>query len=1009
MPQTVYCAGCKRNYRVNAGPVEKVVRCPQGHPLTVPAASAPPTEPQVVVRKLDPEQAPRSSAGKALVLVCFGLFGLLLVLGVGGVVAVVLITTPVNGPTGTGYAAADTKSEARPPTNPGPGTDPRPIPTQPEKRESSREGGNPVPPPSTGPKPVTASVPDPKPPEPPPALAGGLRSLDRLDRTKLDNFVPEEVKSRVDPPPPTVLDGHTNHVRCVAFTDDGQFVVSVSGDLWREEGRKPDNSIRVWDARTGKQLHALKGFKEALDSLCVSPGGRYASFTYSGYWDGDKYIRSKDNNIHLLDIQTKKVLERKFEGLESSVFSTAISPDRRRVAAGDAASNLRLWDTATRGTVAKGEVRILRGFVRGVAATKFSPDGTRLIVVVADHTARVHDVETGRQLGGPLVSHQDIIWSLDVHQSKGGALLAITGGGSRQKEDDTGFEDGAKDYAIRLWNLDDRQKPRQFEGHTSDVTALAFCPDGRHFVSGAKDEKVLLWDVSTDRPVRTLGEHKGAVWSVAVSPDGRTCVSGGTDDKVRFWHLPTAHDLTDALAKSTAADFKRVVEKDMDVIGVDALTIFPKLVQTLSHSDAGFRDTARQVITQLASRTEKGDLPFEKCALPDVLKVLEGNNPVAWKVLAIRDVRSFGDDAKKAVPVLVKMDPENPELAAAIAETLGKLGERSPEVFNRLHGWLEHKESGVRLNALVALKALGPDALKLDLVLERAQKETSRQVQAMLLQTCQEMVRGAKPDDLPTLRKGLASNQSAICLSCTEVIGSFGAGGGAAVPDLLALLPRTEVEVRLAALRALGAVGTKDKSAIAELVKLVDPKVEPQVGTQATITLAKLDPLNRVVIEQGMPMLIERLGDANENVRRLAQEGLAQIGPKAVSPLTLKLIGGNDTQRRVAAEALATLGPRAERAIPDLTEALADTKAPVRAAASEALGKIGAKALPVLVKQLTHPNENVRKAAADGLGVMGPAAAAAIPALKKVENSNDKRTVTGAAKRALDRIDPSRK
>src|SRR5262245_54869239 len=105
MPVSVFCAGCKRNYRVNPGPVEKVVRCPEGHPLSVPAASAPQSTPQVVARPLDPEEAPRSSSSKVIALVCVGLVGLFLFLGVIGVVVVVLATGPTTNPQGPGYAA----------------------------------------------------------------------------------------------------------------------------------------------------------------------------------------------------------------------------------------------------------------------------------------------------------------------------------------------------------------------------------------------------------------------------------------------------------------------------------------------------------------------------------------------------------------------------------------------------------------------------------------------------------------------------------------------------------------------------------------------------------------------------------------------------------------------------------------------------------------------------------------------------------------------------------------
>ena len=127
----------------------------------------------------------------------------------------------------------------------------------------------------------------------------------------------------------------------------------------------------------------------------------------------------------------------------------------------------------------------------------------------------------------PLTSHLDIIWSLALQQPKNGSFMALPGGGSRQNAEATDFEPGARDYVIRLWDLNKREVVRRFAGHENNVVSLAFCPDGRHFVSGSWDKTVRLWDLASGKQVRVLGKHDEAVTSVAVSPDGRSCVSGG--------------------------------------------------------------------------------------------------------------------------------------------------------------------------------------------------------------------------------------------------------------------------------------------------------------------------------------------------------------------------------------------------------------------------------------------------------------------------------------------------
>jgi WD40 repeat protein len=60
------------------------------------------------------------------------------------------------------------------------------------------------------------------------------------------------------------------------------------------------------------------------------------------------------------------------------------------------------------------------------------------------------------------------------------------------------------------------------EGHTRDVTSVAFSPDGKQVVSGSDDQTVWLWDAATGGALQqTLEGHTRDVTSVAFSPDGK--------------------------------------------------------------------------------------------------------------------------------------------------------------------------------------------------------------------------------------------------------------------------------------------------------------------------------------------------------------------------------------------------------------------------------------------------------------------------------------------------------
>jgi RNA polymerase sigma factor (sigma-70 family) len=76
------------------------------------------------------------------------------------------------------------------------------------------------------------------------------------------------------------------------------------------------------------------------------------------------------------------------------------------------------------------------------------------------------------------------------------------------------------------------------QGHTGQVFAVAFSPDGSKVASGSADGSVKLWDVSTAQEVLTLpGGLPRAVTSLAFAPGGHLLALGRDDGAVEVWDL----------------------------------------------------------------------------------------------------------------------------------------------------------------------------------------------------------------------------------------------------------------------------------------------------------------------------------------------------------------------------------------------------------------------------------------------------------------------------------------
>jgi hypothetical protein len=124
------------------------------------------------------------------------------------------------------------------------------------------------------------------------------------------------------------LRGHEGAVWAAGFSPDGARIVSGSYD----------QTVRVWDAASGKQLLVLRGH-------------------------------------------------------EGPVWAAGFSPDGARIVSGSDDKTVRVWDAAS-----GKELLVLRGHEGPVYAVGFSPDGTRIVSGSWDQTVRVWPARNKREL-----------------------------------------------------------------------------------------------------------------------------------------------------------------------------------------------------------------------------------------------------------------------------------------------------------------------------------------------------------------------------------------------------------------------------------------------------------------------------------------------------------------------------------------------------------------------------------------------------------------------------------
>lgn len=272
----------------------------------------------------------------------------------------------------------------------------------------------------------------------------------------------------VEPGTALILDAHHDWVRSCAFSTDGQLLASASDD----------ETIRIWDPRTGAPLASLKGFGSWVLRVRFSAGNpcRMATLdsTYVKVWN-----MAASNPF--LTVQGSDVGEG-FEYVDMRDIS--FSPDGKRLAVAMGYSGLAIWN--------------VEGFSKEPLRHWDCPNVTCVIYIDAKSDA------SGAAKGG---------------------LLATSC--------------GTEEQAIIIWSEGGEELQRvEFD---DEINALAFCPSSKLLAAGSDSGEVRIWTVDVDDEKNKIKELAvwlsicSSVTSLSFSGDGSLLGVASPQNLVQIW------------------------------------------------------------------------------------------------------------------------------------------------------------------------------------------------------------------------------------------------------------------------------------------------------------------------------------------------------------------------------------------------------------------------------------------------------------------------------------------
>jgi len=289
------------------------------------------------------------------------------------------------------------------------------------------------------------------------------------------------------------LHGHSDSVESVALSEDGSLALSASAD----------RTLKVWDVKNGRTFPGLERHTGPVNGVAVSVDGRTA---ISGADDGMLKVWEVESGreIRTIDCSCDEIHDAALSGdARLAAVSTKISGEEESLAD---VRNLKTGKSA--------------GSLKSNFVSRFGVSLSRkgdILGAPAGQVVRLWKLPGGSEL--QFIQAHDAYVTGVALSADGRLVLSVS-----------------YDHTLKLWNVKTGRNVRTMEAPTR-IVGGALSADARRAIAIGDDNSLTLWDAKTGTFLRTLVGHSDEVSRVALTETGSRAVSTSTDCNVILWDL----------------------------------------------------------------------------------------------------------------------------------------------------------------------------------------------------------------------------------------------------------------------------------------------------------------------------------------------------------------------------------------------------------------------------------------------------------------------------------------